>query len=303
MRVSSTIVLAALGSASAVVGQLSIPSSFMGLTFSAACQQAILGVLTTGPFAECTHFADVLPALVSNISVVPVLDKFMSDVCYSAACSNATLQQASTTILSGCASDLSGEGLPNSTVTTAFSTYPLVREILCLKTSDPYTNASYGGVLGNPPIPISSAYNTTGGVFCVTSLLTQLSAYFGTNLTIPFVETIVKGGNSTALKLAEGIQSNIICNGCIFGALDVVEEAYPGVGSVPISKIYGLLNRTSPVNTTINGFVNGTCAYVPLNATSNGTLPTNISVSIIDSTFPYNLTNGTTTFLPNATSV
>ena len=130
--------------------------------------------------------------------------------------------------------------------------------------STPYTNKSYGGSLGNAPIPISSAYNETNGTFCVTSVLTQLSAYFKANLTLPFIESIVDGGNRTALGLAERISPTILCNDCIFGAIDVVEEAYPTLGDVPLSAIYGYFNRTTSVNTTINGLVNGTCAYVPL---------------------------------------
>ena len=70
-----------------------------------------------------------------NTSFVPALDAFMTQVCYTApVCSNATLSMAASTILAGCAADLQGEGLSNATVTTAFSLYPLVREILCTKT-------------------------------------------------------------------------------------------------------------------------------------------------------------------------
>ena len=114
------------------------------------CQQAILSAFTNGSLSQCFPVMDLLPgrsllncchsplltslAIVSNASIVPALDTFMSDLCYSEPCSNATLTQAASTILSGCASDLQGEHLSNSTVMDAFSAYPIVREVLCLKT-------------------------------------------------------------------------------------------------------------------------------------------------------------------------
>ena len=177
--------------------------------------------------------------------------------------------------------------------------------------TDPYTNTSYGGVLGSPPIPVTSpAYNMTNGTFCVTSLLTQLSAYFGTNLTVPYIEAVATGMNMSALELIKTIQPNILCNGCIFGALDLLEEAYPAVGTVPIAAIYAALkqNTTIPPNVTINSLVDGECVYAGLNATSSechivrpewadlpadGTLPMNITVSIINSTFPLPMANST----------
>ncbi|KAK4689578.1 hypothetical protein P7C73_g535, partial [Tremellales sp. Uapishka_1] len=162
----------------------------------------------------------------------------------------------------------------------------------------PYTNTSYGGVLGNPPVSISSGvYNSTGGYFCVTSLLTQLSAYFGVTPTLPFIEGAVAGTNVTALGLAESTQTNILCNPCIFAAIDIVEEVYPSAGMVPVSYLASYVGATAP-NVTVNTFVNSTCAYDGLAATTNGTLPANVSVSIINSTFPYTLTNGTATFAP-----
>ena len=146
-----------------------------------------------------------------------------------------------------------------------------------LYSSDPYTNASYGGSLGNPPIPISSAYNSTNGTFCVTSVLTQLSAYFGANLTLPYLESFIGAGsttkNTTALTRAENISTTILCNPCIFAALDLTEEVYPSLGLVTVSSIYGLLNMSTPTsvtaNTTINTLVNSTCAYDALVVTSS----------------------------------
>lgn len=131
--------------------------------------------------------------------------------------------------------------------------------------ADPYTNTSYGGILGEPPIPITgNTYNSTGGTFCVTSVLTQLSSYFSTNLTVPFISNFAK--NTTAVAQLRLLQSNVICNDCVFGALDLVEEAQPGLGMIPATGVAAYFNMTVAQNTTLNSYVNSTCAYVPLAA-------------------------------------
>jgi hypothetical protein len=219
----------------------------------------------------------------------------MSGLCYSAPCSNDTVQSTIAAITQGCSADLARSGLPNNTVAAAFSLYPTVREVLCLKTTEPYTEESYSqyedGSLGVPPIPVTQ-YNSTGGYFCVSSFLTQLSAYYGTNLTVPFVTGIVTGANTTAGELTKNIDLNIVCNECIFGALDIVQLSYPAVGNTPINQAAALLNLTVSLNQTVNEIVNGECEYVPLMVSQNGTLPDNVSVSIVNSTFPFTVTNG-----------
>jgi len=137
--------------------------------------------------------------------------------------------------------------------------------------SEPYTEESYGGFLGAPAIPVDGmTYNSTDGYFCVTSVLTQLSAYFGTNLTVPFITDIVNGNNDTALELVKTVNPNILCNDCIFGMLDLVSEAYPSAGDVSFDVLFGLLKMTSPLpaGTTLAEYANDTCAYQNLSITS-----------------------------------
>ena len=123
--------------------------------------------------------------------------------------------------------------------------------------------------LGNAPIPISSAYNTTDGVFCVTSLLTQLTAYFGANFTLPHLEGLFTGANTTAIHLAKNISSTILCNYCIFAAVDVIEDAYPVVGEITPQAVLAYFNMSSSLNSTVNEILNGTCAYDSLSVTSS----------------------------------
>lgn len=97
----------------------------------------------------------------------------------------------------------------------------------------------------------------------MTSLLTQLSAYFGAEPTVPFLTDVVNGANQTAVDLVTSVDANIICNDCIFAAAAIVDRAYPDAGNVPFDAIFSLLNMTSPLpeGTTINEYANDTCAY------------------------------------------
>ena len=159
----------------------------------------------------------------------------------------------------------------------------------CLS-SDPYTNASYGGFLGAPPIPVTNpAYNSTNGTFCVTSVLTQLSAYFGANLTVGWIEAAVTGKNQTAVQLVTSIQSNALCNECVFAAADLLAEAAPALATTPIDTLISyvtpiltgkMMNATMPMNATmsstgipmnltIQSYLNGTCAYANYSVTTS----------------------------------
>jgi len=273
---------------SGALAQALLPTELFGLSFSAQCQAAVIGVLSTGDFATCFPAAGLLPALMSNESIVLPLDDFMSDLCYSQPCSDATLSAAAQAVTAGCSSDLQQDGFSDSVVSNAFQAYPVVREILCTKTSDYYTEESYGGFLGAPPIPIDGmTYNSTDGYFCVTSVLTQLSAYFGTELTVPFISSIVSGDNSTALNLVKTINPNVICNDCIFATFDILGQAVPALADVTVDSIFGALNMTSPApaGTTLVDLAEGTCAYQNRTVTTDGTLPESVTVSIVNSTF------------------
>lgn len=66
---------------------------------------------------------------------MPYLDKFMTDLCYNyPVCSDSTLKAAAQAVLAGCSADLQKDGFSDQVVVDAFSAYPIVREVLCLKT-------------------------------------------------------------------------------------------------------------------------------------------------------------------------
>jgi hypothetical protein len=72
--------------------------------------------------------------LTGNDSIIPTLDNFMTELCYNEPCSNDTLTQAAQQISQGCASDLQASNISSSTIEMIFNVYPILREVLCLKT-------------------------------------------------------------------------------------------------------------------------------------------------------------------------
>jgi len=300
MRVA-TPVLAALGAASYAVAQSIISSGPLGGlgalagTLSLTCEAALLQLaVSNSSLEQCLHVTALEPLLTSNGSIIPILDEWMTDLCYMPPCSNDTLYNASVAISTACSADLAKYSITNATFLAAIEEYTLAREILCLKTVNPYTTM-------NATIPVTnltySAYNVTNGTFCVTSVLTEVSSYLGTNLTVPYIESMVGmagSANSSALMMLEMLPPSTICSDCIFAAADLLFEEYPSLA-------YVVVNQTT--NTTVLQYLNGLCAVEGLNATLNGTLPVNITESAFNSSYPYNLTIGNITYTPGNYSI
>jgi len=70
----------------------------------------------------------------TNGSVLPPLDAYLSRVCSSAPCSPTVLNATAQALISGCSTDLSLAGISNSTIYDIMELYPLARELACLKT-------------------------------------------------------------------------------------------------------------------------------------------------------------------------
>lgn len=164
----------AIGAAASVATAQNV--SIPGLTSSAlhllssSCQTAVKELLSpNSPTGQCLNTTAAQTVLNSNGSVVPSVENWLESICTSNPCSNSTLQNATQTILSQCSTDLQKFGVTNETVKVIVQSYPLAREVVCLKTTEPFTsnstsnNSTSGGYGGGASSSASSwASSATG---------------------------------------------------------------------------------------------------------------------------------------------
>lgn len=222
----------------------------------------------TSDVGQCLQVSALLPALLTEGSVIPPVDQYLSTICSSEPCSNATLNSTASAVYQGCSTELEKYGISNQTLFDIINYYPLAREVACLKTTEAESFA-------NASIPVNStAYNTTNGTFCVTDLATDLSAYLGVNLTTSYIETVALGGNSSALQSLKSIPPTALCTDCIFAAVELINDEVPQ-----------LANWTIPsTNYTVDSYLNSTCSGTPYNVTNDGELPDSIFAGASNST-------------------
>jgi len=274
--------------ATAQTSPLALAQNLLSL-LTPQCQATVVTALnSSSPIYECLHVDALLPILLTNGSILPPLDAYLSTVCSSAPCSSSVLNATAQSLLEGCSTDLGLAGISNSTVYEVFELYPLAREIACLKTTNPMTYA-------NASIPLNStSYNMTNGTFCVTDILSDVSGYLGVNLTNSFIDSALLGANASAVRMLEMVPPQAFCQECVVAGLELIELEYPELGNVTSGYFGG--------NATLNQVFDSTCAAVGLSISSNGTLPMNITVVGVNSTFPFNVTVGNMTIPGNAST-
>jgi len=296
MRATSAVL--ALAAATGTLAQIPAGVTSALGKLSPGCQQTVLSMALGSELSQCLHVNELVPVIMSaispNASFVPVMDKITSIECGQSGCSNATLISAAQQIGVGCATDLQQYNITNGTLRTIMAQYPLAREVVCLQTRTPFNGTNAPIPLTNPP------YNITNGTaYCTTSLLTQLSAKVGQNISVPlFMDLYSSYQNGTLGNYAKLFNATDLCNDCIFGAADLIGVAYPGVGNVTLSSV-GLknvtINSVSVSNVTIAQALNTTCAAQGYAWTYNGTLPSTVRLGAYNSTTSFNITAGAIT--------
>ncbi|WVF67463.1 hypothetical protein IAT40_002219 [Kwoniella sp. CBS 6097] len=290
----------------------SVAQSALSL-LSPSCQQTVTQLVSnSSSLSSCLNLPILAQVVTSSGSILEPIENYLDVFCSSEACSNETISNATQQVLQGCGSDLTNFGVTNQTVEWAMAQYPLARDVLCLKTTDPFTGSNSTSSSSNATVSsnstASSSNSSSNGTFCATSLLTEFQTYLGTNLTISSVITTALGGNATALQTIESIPPSALCNDCVFAAISLVEEQYPQLGNMSIG------------NTTLNGFLEGACnstsssnstsgSTEKYEITNNGTLPDSIieaaansSLSSVNATAPQNNVTFPTQLLSTAAS-
>lgn len=251
------------------------------ISLSPTCQQTVLQLAnSSNPVYQCLQVNSLIPALTTNTSIIPPVDDYLSAVCYNDPCNSTIVNATANSVIESCSTDLANFGIDNGTVSLIFGLYPLARDVVCLKNNETE-------FLTNATIPLNStSYNSTNGTFCLTELATNITGYLGVNLTNSYIDTLVLGGNYTALQALGSIPPTALCSDCIFAAVDLIEQQYPLAGDLIVSR---------PSNLTINGYLNNTCQATGLNVTESA-----LPYGIVDSA-----KNGTdtTTVYPSFTAV
>jgi len=105
-----------------------------------SCQDAINGVLSNPEASSCLNVPGLaaIITLSSNTSAVEPLNTWLQGMCAANACSNETVQTATTNVTNGCQSDLKNVGVSDGTLADVIQAIPTfystVRDIGCLKT-------------------------------------------------------------------------------------------------------------------------------------------------------------------------
>lgn len=137
MRTSTSLIALGAAASVATAQSVSIPdltSSALRL-LSSNCRTAVKELISPdSPTGQCLNTTAAESVLNSNGSIVPSVENWLDSICTSNPCSNSTLQNATQTILSQCSTDLQKFGLTNETVQIIVQSYPLAREVVCLKT-------------------------------------------------------------------------------------------------------------------------------------------------------------------------
>lgn len=148
---------------------------------SSTCQSSVSSLLSS-EFASCADVGGLLPVLTSSGSVVSSIDSYLGTLCGSSNCSSSAIENATSVIDAGCASDLSSGNQLVTVARTVVANFNSVKEAVCLQQS---SNSTY----------------------CVTDLLTKVQTALGTDLTVSTL---------TSLDLAslEKIPSSDVCDDC-----------------------------------------------------------------------------------------
>ncbi|WVQ72029.1 hypothetical protein IAR50_001573 [Cryptococcus sp. DSM 104548] len=165
MRTSTTLLaLGAAAGAAQAVDISTIESSALAL-LSSSCRNAYQNLTDTeSDIGKCLKSQAFSSLLSSKGSLIPGVTSYLTDICADDPCSSDALANATQTIQSECASDLSKYGWTNETVQYIVSSYPLAREVFCLKTTDPNQfNASLASNSSSSNTT-SSSNSSVGGV-------------------------------------------------------------------------------------------------------------------------------------------
>jgi len=289
--------------ATGVSAQVSSPLQLLQYAsrlLTAECREAVTGLVTGSELSQCLQVNNLLPILNNaNTSVIPNINDYLTGLCSADACNQTTIDNATETVTTACATDLSRFGISEGLVEFIMNAYPTAREVACLSTNDTSLLMANGtSMMSNASSSMNSTSNMT--TFCPTALLYKAQDYLGVNLTNNYIDSLILGANATAYQEILAIPRNgsVIadfgCNDCVAAGLEIVIRDYPQLENLTFNlnasdveeyTNYNLtgLNQTERDNTTwtVARLYEGFC---DVDVLANSSLPASINSTAYNST-------------------
>jgi hypothetical protein len=116
----------------------SLPAADTSATasLSPGCKATLESLLSPNSTSGmCLNIQGLFPVLSNNdSSIIPQINDYLTTVCATPACTNATILNVTTSVASACSTELSYFGIDNSTLAIITNAYPTAREVACLTT-------------------------------------------------------------------------------------------------------------------------------------------------------------------------
>ncbi|WAR56455.1 hypothetical protein PtB15_7B304 [Puccinia triticina] len=151
--------------------------------------QAAAGSLLTSDFGACANIMGLVSVIGAPGSVVPPLTTWISAVCAAAPCSPDTLRTANQTVASGCTADIQKGSAIATALQTIVSNYSGAKDLLCTQ----------------------YAANST---FCIPSVLANVQAATGQNITVSEVTALLTGSATPAGQAFAAVSPGAYCTDC-----------------------------------------------------------------------------------------
>jgi len=157
------------------------------------CQNAATTLLSS-PFASCTNLVGLISVATANGSIVTPVNTWITGICTATPCNSTVLQSASSTVQSGCASDIQSNNALALGLVEITTQYAGVHDVLCLE----YTSNS---------------------TYCLTDILTNYQTASGKPVTLDTLTAVLGVGFSTFLA---GVPTTL-CDDCLHGFVSKLE--------------------------------------------------------------------------------
>ncbi|GAA5925905.1 uncharacterized protein JCM15063_005157 [Sporobolomyces koalae] len=154
---------------------------------SSSCQAAAVTLLGSD-FATCSNLQALLGVATSSSgSIVQPVNSWLSGLCTQGNCSSATIQNATSTIDTGCASDISSGNAIVTAIRSTIENFNSDKEAVCLR-------------------------STSNNTYCLTSLLNEIQNATNTQLSLSSI-------TSLNLNALEQVSPSTVCTDCNSGLL------------------------------------------------------------------------------------